>query len=124
MVCARARSARSLGYPFSDAQSRKLERKPCAVAGLSREPYANGQKINQIFKSAFLRVGMRPFSAHTLRKTHAMLMDKTCNTMEDCKAFSQNMGHEHLATTISAYMPVTLERQREIIRNLRESAGP
>ncbi|WP_434053620.1 MAG: site-specific integrase [Roseibium sp.] len=91
-----------------------------AVAGLSREPYANGQKINQIFKSAFLSAGMRPFSAHTLRKTHAMLMDKICNTMEDRKAFSQNMGHEHLATTISAYMPVTLERQREIIRSLGE----
>lgn len=91
-----------------------------AVAVLSREPYANGQKINQIFKSAFLKAGMRPFSAHTLRKTHAMLMDKICTTMEDRKAFSQNMGHEHLATTISAYMPVTLERQCEIIRSLGE----
>lgn len=94
-----------------------------AVIGLSREPYSNGQKINQIFKSAFLRAGMRPFSAHTLRKTHAMLMDKICETHEQRKAFSMNMGHEHLATTVSAYIHVPQERQREIIRNLGEGGG-
>jgi len=89
-----------------------------AATGLSREPYSNGQKINEIFKSAFQRVGMRSFSAHTLRKTHGMLMDKICTTLEQRKAWSQNMGHEHLATTVTAYMPVPRERQRELMRSL------
>ncbi|MEP1575752.1 site-specific integrase [Roseibium album] len=89
-----------------------------AVMGLSREPYSNGQKINQVFKTAFTNAGIRPFSAHTLRKIHAMMMDKICTTIEQRKAWSQNMGHEHLATTVTAYMPVPRERQREIIRGL------
>ncbi|WP_299472011.1 hypothetical protein [uncultured Roseibium sp.] len=48
-------------------------------------------------------------------------MDKICATIEQRKAWSQNMGHEHLATTVTAYMPVPRERQREIIRGLATS---
>jgi hypothetical protein len=45
--------------------------------------------------------------------------------MEDRKAWSQNLGHEHLATTVSAYMPVPRERQGELLRIMghRRSAG-
>lgn len=109
-------------YGPSDALFPKVEMGVQAgkfvVLGLSREPYSNGQKVNQIFKSAFLNAGMPAFSAHTLRKTHAMLMNEVCTTMEQHKAWSQNMGHEHLATTVTSYMPVPRERQREIMRSL------
>lgn len=89
-----------------------------ATEGLSREPYASGQPINAVVKTAFTTAGLRPFTAHSFRKTLAMLMDKLCTTMEQRKAWSQNLGHEHLATTVSAYMPVTSERQGELIRGI------
>ena len=37
-------------------------------------------------------------------------------TPEALKAFSQNIGHESLMTTYSAYLPVSSERQAELIR--------
>ena len=40
----------------------------------------------------------------------------SAQTMEQRKAWSQNLGHEHLATTVSAYMPVSRERQGELLR--------
>ena len=38
--------------------------------------------------------------------------------MEEHKAWSQNLGHENIATNVSAYMPVGHERQGELIKNL------
>jgi len=90
-----------------------------ASLGLSREPYSNGQAINAIIKDAFSAASLRSFSAHSIRKTLAMLMDKVCTTMEQRKAWSQNLGHEHLATTVSSYMPVTSERQGELIQGFK-----
>lgn len=84
--------------------------------GLSRENYANAQTIIAVIKRAFTAVGLPEYTPHSFRKTLAMLGDQYCNTMEQRKAWSQNLGHEHLATTISAYMPVPRERQGELLR--------
>ena len=43
-------------------------------------------------------------------------MNKVCTTPEQMKAWSMNLGHDDLATTINAYMPVDRNRQRELIR--------
>lgn len=85
---------------------------------LSREPYSNGDTVTAIFKAAFRAAGLPEYSAHSLRKTFGHMMDKTCENMEERKAWSQNMGHEQLATTVTAYMPISTERQREIMRSL------
>src|SRR6056297_2516031 len=87
-------------------------------AGMDREPYANSQKANTLFRGAFLSAGLHPFSPHSVRKTLAMLGDELCQTMEARKAWSQNLGHENLATTVSSYMPVSRERQASIIKNM------
>jgi integrase len=89
-----------------------------AATGLSRTPYGGGQPINAVVKAAFLAAGQHPFTAHSFRKTLAMLGNKVCKSLEEHKAWSQNLGHEHLATTISAYMPVSRERQREVMQSL------
>ena len=91
-----------------------------ARGGLSREPYANAQTINRVVKGAFTAAGMHPYTPHSLRKTLAVLMDTTCSTMSENKAWSQNLGHEHLATTVSAYLLITREQQRDLIRSLRQ----
>lgn len=90
-----------------------------APQGLSREPFANGEPINKIFKSAFCAIGLEPYTAHSIRKTLGILSNERCKTMEQHKAWSQNLGHEHLATTVTAYMPVSSERQKELIKGMR-----
>jgi integrase len=114
-------------YGHTDALFPKLESGVVcgrfASLGLSREPYANAQAINAVVKSAFRAAGFRAYTAHSFRKTLAMLGNKTCKTLEESKAWSQNLGHEHLATTVSAYMPVPAERQRDLLRRMASVVG-
>jgi len=42
--------------------------------------------------------------------------DTTYTTREAFKAFSQNIGHSNVITTVSAYCPVSIERQAELIK--------
>lgn len=55
-----------------------------------------------------------------MRNTLALLGEKLCRTPEQFKAWSQNLGHEKVLTTFSAYGAVAAARQSEIIRELGE----
>lgn len=86
--------------------------------GCRKETCANAQIVGKVIGAAFTRAGLHPFVPHSIRRTLAMLGNRLCKTMEEHKAWSQNLGHENIATTVSAYMPVGRERQGELIRNL------
>lgn len=92
-----------------------------AVLGLSRDPYTNGSKLNAIVRNAFASVQLPEYTPHSFRATLAMLGDEVCTNMEQLKAWSMNMGHESLMTTVSSYMPVSRQRQAEIIRGMRNT---
>jgi hypothetical protein len=64
-------------------------------------------------------VQMPEYTPHSLRKTLALHGDQVCQNMEQRKAWSLNMGHENLATTVSAYMPVSRQRQRDLIKEMQ-----
>lgn len=87
-----------------------------ATIGLSREPYANAGKIREVIKGAFTAAGFYPYGPHSLRKTLGIFANEKCRTPEQFKAWSMNLGHEHIATTLSAYCPVSPARQGELIR--------
>lgn len=86
--------------------------------GFSREPYSGSQMINAVVRRAFEQAGLHAFTPHSFRKTLAMLGDEICQTLEARKAWSQNLGHDSLSVTVSAYMPVSRERQACIIKEL------
>lgn len=90
-----------------------------AFKTLSREPYANSQKINQVVRSTFQDVGLHPYTPHSFRKTLAKLMNDMNLTLEQQKAWSQNLGHDSILTTVSSYLPVTEERQVEVMSQLK-----
>jgi hypothetical protein len=48
--------------------------------------------------------------------------EQLCRTPEQFKAWSQNLGHEGVLTTLFAYGTVPVGRQREIIANFGVSA--
>ncbi|EBA03206.1 hypothetical protein RB2150_17679 [Rhodobacterales bacterium HTCC2150] len=91
---------------------------------LSRENYANASAIRDIVRGAFTSVQLPPYTPHLFRKTLAMHGDKVCSTLEQMKAWSMNLGHENLVTTVSAYMPVNQQRQGELIKGLSVGACP
>jgi integrase/recombinase XerC len=89
-----------------------------AVLGLSRDHYANGGKLNQIIRNAFASVQLPEYTPHSFRTTLAILGKDMCGDIEQLKAWSMNMGHESLMTTVSSYMPVSRQRQAELIKSL------
>jgi integrase len=88
------------------------------VAGLDRKCWANATPIRTIFRAAFEGVGLRYFNPHSFRKTLALFGQEVCQTPEEFKAWSQNLGHESVMTTFSSYGQVAERRQAEIIRSL------
>jgi integrase len=91
-----------------------------AVAGLDRKHWSSASPIRQIFKEAFSAAGLSYFNPHSFRKTLALLGGRICRTPEEYKAWSQNLGHDHVMTTFSSYGDVGSYRQAEIIRAFSE----
>lgn len=94
-----------------------------ANLGLAREGFANASKLNTIIRGAFSAVQMPQYTPHAFRKTLTHLGNKLCQNPESFKAWSMNLGHENVATTINSYLPVTTERQMDLIRNMRRAGG-
>ena len=88
------------------------------VAGLERAHWNSAQPIRKVFREAFERAGLPYFHPHSLRKLLVRLAEEVCNSPEEFKAWSQNLGHEKVLTTFMNYGSVACERQGEIIRGL------
>ena len=69
------------------------------AVGLSREGWSNAGPIRKIFKDAFASADLPYFNPHSFRNTLVQLGERTCNTPETFKAWSQNLGHERVLTT-------------------------
>jgi integrase/recombinase XerC len=88
------------------------------VAGLKREHWSNATPIRAIFRAAFQTAGLPYFNPHSLRNTLVRLGETVCQTPEQFKAWSQNLGHEDVLTTFYSYGAVGTRRQGEILRDL------
>ena len=53
-----------------------------------------------------------------MRDTLAQFGEKCCQSPEEFKAWSQNLGHEDVLTTFRNYGEVASARQGEVIRDL------
>jgi integrase len=87
------------------------------AAGLNRKHWSSASPIRTIFKKAFASVGLPYFNPHSFRKTLALLGGQRCRSPEEYKAWSQNLGHEHVLTTFCSYGDVSGYRQTEIMRS-------
>jgi integrase/recombinase XerD len=88
--------------------------------GLKREHWSSAAPIRAIFRDACTKAGLPYFNPHSLRSTLTRLGETVCQTPEDFKAWSQNLGHEGVLTTFYSYGAVGSRRQGEIIRALGE----
>jgi len=88
------------------------------VSGLEREPWSTATPIRRIFREAFAGAGLPYFNPHSFRNTLTRLGQNLCMKAEDLKAWSQNLGHEDVMTTLRNYGEVACQRQGEIIRGL------
>jgi integrase len=90
------------------------------ATGIDRKPWSTASPIRAIFKQAFEAAGLPYFNPHSIRRTLAQLGETMCQTPEQFKAWSQNLGHEGVLTTFYSYGSVAERRQGEIIKDLAQ----
>jgi integrase/recombinase XerD len=90
------------------------------VVGINREHWRNAEPIRKIFRNAFEHAEIPYANPHSFRRTLACLGEQRCQSPEEFKGWSQNLGHEHVMTTLTSYGEVSRERQAEIMRNLAD----
>jgi len=86
--------------------------------GLKRDHWKTATPIRTIFRNAFSHAGLPYFNPHSFRNTLAQLGETICQTPEQFKAWSQNLGHAKVLTTFYCYGEVPGRRQGEIIQDL------
>ena len=91
---------------------------------LKREHWTTADAVRRIFRAAFAGADLPYFHPHSFRHTLAQLGEQICQTPEEFKAWSQNLGHEHVMTTFNSYGKVSSPRQAEIIRKLAAPCAP
>ena len=90
-----------------------------AAVGLRRgECWQGASPIRDIFRKAFEAAGLPYFNPHSLRDTLVQFGEQVCTTPEQFKAWSQNLGHERVMTTLASYGTVASHRQAELIRGM------
>ena len=89
------------------------------ASGLKKEHWSTASPIRTIFKEAFESADLPYFNPHSFRKTIVTLGQKLCQTPEEFKSWSQNLGHEDVLTTLYSYGEVQQHRQGEIFQQLK-----
>lgn len=88
------------------------------AVGLKREHWSTAEPIRRIFREGFARAGLPYFNPHSIRDTLVQFGEQVCQTPEQFKAWSQNLGHEKVLTTFTSYGAVAPHRQAALIRGL------
>ena len=89
-----------------------------SAIGLAREHWSSTGAIRTIYKDAFTAAGLPYYNPHCFRHALARLGEQICPNIETFKAWSQNIGHEKMLTTLTNYGTVPAARQAELIRDL------
>ncbi|PQJ55202.1 tyrosine-type recombinase/integrase [Psychrosphaera saromensis] len=92
------------------------------AVGLLKEHWSNANSIRKIFKHAFEAAGFPYFNPHSFRNTLVRLAENLCQTPEEFKAWSQNLGHESVLTSFYSYGDVPDYKQAELLRKLSKPA--
>ena len=88
------------------------------AVGLERHNWKTADPVRRIFREAFATADLPYFRPHSIRQTLVQLGERQCRTPEEFKAWSQNLGHEHVLTTLTSYGNVAAHRQGELIKGL------
>lgn len=85
------------------------------------EPWQSERAIRRAFRRGCESANLPYFNPHSARHYLASIRDTYCQTPEQRKAWSYNLGHEHEQTTQANYAKMTEQHRDEIFGNF--SAG-
>ena len=85
------------------------------AVGIEANRWSDASPVQTIFRQAFAAAGLTYYPPHSLRHTLGHLMQTVCRTPQQIKAWSQNLGHENVATTLTSYGTIDPHQQGEVI---------
>jgi len=85
---------------------------------LTKKYWSNATPILKIFQEAFFGAGLPYFNPRSFRNTLVRFGEEVCKLPADFKAWSQNLEHEKVLTTLLSYGEVEYRRQGGIIKGL------
>ena len=88
------------------------------VTGIEPIHWSDASPVRTIFMEVFARAELPYFPPHSFRHTLGHLMQTACRTPEQIKAWSQNLGHENIATTLTSYGTIDPHRQGDVIAGI------
>lgn len=94
------------------------------TVGFKRECWSDASKIREIFRAACGLAGLPYFAPHSIRTTLGRMGQQVCGSFEQLKAWSQNLGHENIQTTVIHYGKLEPHRQAELIKGLTAEVRP
>jgi len=89
------------------------------ASGFIREHWSTASPIRTIFKESFELADLPYFNPHSFRNTLVTLGQTLCQSPEEFKSWSQNLGHADVLTTLYSYGEVQQPRQGEIFQQLK-----
>ena len=94
--------------------------KKFSACGVLKEHWSTANPIREVFKRAFEKAGVQYFNPHSFRDTLVRIGEQLCQSPEEFKAWSQNLGHQGVLTTLYSYGDVPDYRQAELIKKLNQ----
>jgi integrase len=86
-----------------------------APRGLERRHWASAGPIRRIFKRACAGAGFAYYQPHSLRQTLMRLAYDLRLSPRELKAWSQNLGHESVLTSLGSYGSLSAHEQAEVM---------
>lgn len=83
--------------------------------GFERRPWKSTEPARKIVNQAFKAANLSAFGPHAFRHMLARHVAKTCTSVAELVATSQNLGHSDVLTTLRSYGQISRERQRALI---------
>lgn len=86
-----------------------------SVEGFERRPWKSTESVRKIVSAAFGASNLDKFGPRAFRHMLARHAAKTCTSVAEIVATSQNLGHTDVLTTLRRYGQISRQRQRELI---------
>jgi integrase len=83
--------------------------------GLSKEFWSDSAPVRDIFRQSFTRANLPSFTPHSFRHMLVQIAFQRKLSPGQLRAWSLNLGHESLLTTLISYGTLSLEMQGQLI---------
>jgi len=94
-----------------------------SVTGIEPVFWRSTGPIREIAKKRSAGAGLEYYHPHSFRHAAVHIAMKHCKTAEELRAISQNLGHEHVATTLTSYGRLELQDVDEVIKGMDFRSG-